>query len=96
MTIREAAEILYDEYTGTTGRLGNSTQEARWIAFTEKVVRAANEGAETEVQWGVRSEMGVRGVVSLAQDEGAARSVALMFGATPVRRTVTRTPWEEA
>lgn len=41
MTIREAAEVLYDEYTGTTGRLGNSTQEARWIAFTEKVIRVA-------------------------------------------------------
>lgn len=41
MTIREAAEILYDEYTGTTGLLGNSTQEARWIAFTEKVIAVA-------------------------------------------------------
>lgn len=51
---------------------------------------------ETEVQWGVRSETGVRGVVSRAQDEGAARSVALMFGATPVRRTVTKTRWESA
>lgn len=44
MTIREAAEVLYDEYTGTKGRLGNSTQEARWIAFTEKVVRVAGQG----------------------------------------------------
>lgn len=44
MTIREAAEVLYDEYTGTKGRLGNSTQEARWISFTEKVVRVAGQG----------------------------------------------------
>lgn len=46
MTIREAAEMLYDEYTGTTGLLGNSTQEARWVAFTEKVVAASGVKAE--------------------------------------------------
>ena len=52
MTIREAAELLYDEYTGTTGRLCNSTQEARWLAFTEKIVTVANTDTAALISYG--------------------------------------------
>lgn len=41
MTTETAAEMLYDEYTGTTGRFQTSTQKDRWLAFTAKVVAAA-------------------------------------------------------
>lgn len=41
MTTETAAEMLYDEYTGTTGRFHTSTQKDRWLAFTAKVIAAA-------------------------------------------------------
>ena len=41
MTTETAAEMLYDEYTGTTGRFQTSTQKDRWLAFARKVVEEA-------------------------------------------------------
>lgn len=56
---------------------------------------APQPAADTEVQWGVQTVEGVRGV-SKVRDESDAWFIAKKFGGTPVRRTVTRTPWEEA